>query len=82
MTGSKNKLGFARLSMNPSMNKPFPTMADLKSKWGTWSQPLTYENEAPFCQRCNMFGHLFVDFLKGEKLKDKVSSLRVVVVER
>lgn len=28
-----------------------------------------------------MFGHLVVDCLKGEKLKDKVSSLGVVVVE-
>ena len=28
-----------------------------------------------------MFGHLIVDCVKGEKLKDKVSSLEVVVVE-
>ena len=28
-----------------------------------------------------MFGHLVVDYLKGEKIKDKVSSLSVLVVE-
>ena len=50
MTSSKTKLGFSRFCVNVGMDKPLLTIVDLKSKWGTWSQPLVYENATSFYQ--------------------------------
>lgn len=67
--------------MNVGMNKPFLTMVDLKPKWGTCPQLIIHENVAPFYQNCNMFGHFIVACKRNDKLKDKVSTSGVVVVE-
>ena len=81
MIGSKDKLGFAMFYVNMEMDKSLPTMVDLTSKWCIESQPLIYENVAPFYQKSNSFGHLFVEWLKKEKLKSKVCSPGVEVVK-
>ncbi|GLJ53244.1 hypothetical protein SUGI_1134770 [Cryptomeria japonica] len=58
ITRSKSRLVYDHFCVQATMSKNLPNFITLKSKLGSWTQALVYENATLFYQKCRKYGHV------------------------
>ncbi|XP_057839541.1 uncharacterized protein LOC131049493 [Cryptomeria japonica] len=57
ITKTKSCLVYARFRVQATVSMNLPNFISLKSRLGSWTQSLVYENATLFCQKCRKTGH-------------------------